>query len=149
MAVANLEDGGRYKEESHFFTLHVKDNFFLDYVEVWLDGELMHTYRGDELTAAEGEIRLAVGSRRRYQTISLVSVDKAGNVGRKAYDPVTHGQTDASYRVLVTADGFVQFVNNVPLLTGIALSAAAVILLVVLAGKRRRNKKWKERKISP
>lgn len=62
---------------------------------------------------------------------------------------MTHGQTDASYRVLVTADGFVQFVNNVPLLTGIALSAAAVILLVVLAGKRRRNKKWKERKISP
>ena len=149
MAVANLEDGGRYKEESHFFTLQVKDNFFLDYVEVWLDGERMHTYRGDELTAAEGEIRLAVGSRRRYQTISLVSVDKAGNVGRKAYDPMTHGPTDASYRVLVTADGFVQFVNNVPLLTGIALSAAAVILLVVLTGKRRRNKKWKERKISP
>ncbi|HCT90297.1 MAG TPA: hypothetical protein DF613_02770 [Lachnospiraceae bacterium] len=144
MAVSNLKDGGRYKEESHSFTLNVRDNILLDYVEVWLDGGLMHTYRDDELTAAGGELRLAVGSSSHYQTISLVSGDKAGNVGRTAYDPAAREQTEASYRVLITADGLVQFVNNVPLSADIVLSAAfAAILLAILAGK------WKGRKNSP
>ena len=139
MAVANLTDGGRYREESHLFTLHAKDNILLDYVEVRLNGKRVYICRGDELIAAGGEIRMAVPGSPRYQTVELTSCDKAGNIGREVYDPKKNKMAAASYRVLVTADRFVQFMNNRLLLTGFALSVAAIaILLILLAVKRRK-----------
>lgn len=142
MVVANLADGGRYSEETHAFTLNVKDNILLDYVETYLNGERIHTYRGDELEASGGEIHMDISSSNQYQTIALASCDKAGNISREVYDPETNEPAEASYRVLVTANRLVQFVNNRPLFIGsILLAAAAICLIVLLLRKMRAGKK--------
>ena len=142
MVVANLVNGGRYTEDNHEFTLNVKDNILLAYVELYMDGELVHTYEGDELTAANGELHITIDYSNRYQTIELVSYDKAGNSSREVYDPDTNQKMAANYRVLVTADKFVQFINNTPLLiAAIVVLAAIVFFIIVLIRRRKKNKK--------
>lgn len=141
MVVSNLAPGGRYKEKAHSFTLHVKDNILLDYVEVYRNGERARVCRADALAAAEGELRFTVGSSKQYQTIELIACDKAGNIGREAYDPESHKQRKASYRILVTEDSFVQFINNKPLLAGsVLLSGGILILLAMAFGKGRKKR---------
>lgn len=83
---------------------------------------------------------MEVGSSNSYQTIALAAYDQAGNISRKAYDPEHHRQAEASYSVLVTADSFVQFVNNRPLLGAVALSAAAAAFLAAMAAGKWRKK---------
>lgn len=142
MVVANLVNGGRYTEDNHEFTLNVKDNILLAYVELYMDGELVHTYEGDELTAANGELHINIDHSNRYQTIELVSYDKAGNSSKEVYDPDTNQQMAANYRVLVTADKFVQFINNTPLLIAAIVALAAIVFfIIVLIRRREKNKK--------
>ena len=142
MVVANLVNGGRYTEDNHEFTLNVKDNILLAYVELYMDGELVHTYEGDELTATNGELHINIDHSNRYQTIELVSYDKAGNSSREVYDPDTNQQMAANYRVLVTADKFVQFINNTPLLIAVIVVLAAIVFFImVLIRRRKKNKK--------
>ena len=142
MVVANLVNGGRYTEDNHEFTLNVKDNILLAYVELYMDGELVHTYEGDELAAANGELHINIDHSNRYQTIELLSYDKAGNSSKEVYDPDTNQKMAANYRVLVTADKFVQFINNTPLLiAAIVVLAAIVFFIIVLIRRRKKNKK--------
>lgn len=142
MAVANLEDGGRYKEETHQFTLNVRDNIFLDRVELYLDGRLAHTYEGDEVTVAGGELLIDIPGRNQYQTIELTARDRAGNIGREAYGAGANARVAAAYRVLVTADPLVQYVNNTPLFAASMLLALPVIFSAFILsgrGRQRRN----------
>lgn len=132
MVVANLSNGGRYKEESHLFTLNARDNILLDYVELYLDGVLVHTYEDEELTAANGELLIEIGSSNQYQIIELISCDKAGNISREVYDAESDAPIAAAYKVLVTADGFVQYINNIPLLVGSILLALFVTFLIIV-----------------
>ena len=60
-----------------------------------------------------------IASSNQYQTIELVSCDKAGNISKEVYDPETNEQVPASYKVLVTQNSFVQFINNTPLLISV------------------------------
>ena len=60
MVVSNLTDRGRYKENMHEFTLNVKDNIFLAYVEVYLDGELFKRFEEDEIAQLNGELPVEV-----------------------------------------------------------------------------------------
>lgn len=142
MVVANLVNGGRYTEDNHEFTLNVKDNILLACVELYMDGELVHTYEGDELTAANGELHINIDHSNRYQTIELVSYDKAGNSSKEVYDPDTNQKMAANYRVLVTADKFVQFINNTQLLIAVIVVLAAIVFfIIVLIRRRKKNKK--------
>ena len=141
MVVSNLAPGGRYKEETHTFTLHVKDNILLDYVEVYRNGERARVCRADALAAAGGELRFTVGSSKQYQIIELIARDKAGNIGREVYDPESHKQRKASYRILVTEDSFVQFINNKPLLAGSVLLPGGILSLLAMAFGKGRKKR--------
>lgn len=128
MVVTNLEHRGRYKENIHRFTLSVKDNTVLSYVELYLDGKLIHTYKGDELTVEDGVIAIDIDSKGDYQTVKLIAYDEAGN----PTDP-------AEYSVLVTSNGWIQFYMNKPLFYGsiAAIAAAAGFLFFIF---------WKGRK---
>ena len=115
MAVANLDDNGRYQEDAHTFTLTVKDNSVLDKVEIYLDGELWKTIDGKDLAAANGVMDVVISESRQYQDIQLVAYDAAGN------------KTDAlNYHVLVTSSGWIQFYNNKPLFGGSIAGVVAV-----------------------
>lgn len=140
MVVANLSDRGRYKEESHQFTLNARDNILLAYVELYLDGELVHTYESDELTAANGELLIEIGSSSQYQTIELVSCDKAGNISKEVYDAESDAPIAATYKVLVTANGFVQYINNTPLFVGSILLVLSLVSLFAFVIRRHERK---------
>lgn len=140
MVVSNLTDRGRYKENMHEFTLNVKDNIFLAYVEVYLDGELFKRFEEDEIAQLNGEFPVDIASSNQYQTIELVSCDKAGNISKEVYDPETNAQVPASYRVLVTQNSFVQFINNTPLLVSVIVIIVAIAGLIVVLVKREKIK---------
>ena len=129
MVVTNLENRGRYKENVHRFTLSVKDNMALSYVELYLDGRLAHTYKGDELMVEDGVIAINIDSKGDYQTVKLIAYDEAGN----PTDP-------AEYSVLVTSNGWIQFYMNKPLFYGsIAAIVAAAGFLFFIFWKRRKR----------
>ena len=140
MVVSNLTDRGRYKENVHEFTLNVKDNIFLAYVEVYLDGELFKRFEEDEIAQLNGELPVDIASSNQYQTIELVSCDKAGNISKEVYDPESNAQVPASYRVLVTQNSFVQFINNTPLLVSVIVIIVAIAGLIVVLVKRKKDK---------
>lgn len=140
MVISNLTDRGRYKENVHEFTLNVKDNIFLAYVEVYLDGELFKRFEEDEIAQLNGELPVDIASSNQYQTIELVSCDKAGNISKEVYDPETNAQVPASYRVLVTQNSFVQFINNTPLLVSVIVIIVAIAGLIVVLVKRKKDK---------
>ena len=140
MVVSNLTDRGRYKENMHEFTLNVKDNIFLAYVEVYLDGELFKRFEEDEIAQLNGELPVDIASSNQYQTIELVSCDKAGNISKEVYDPESNAQVPASYRVLVTQNSFVQFINNTPLLVSVIVIIVAIAGLIVVLVKRKKDK---------
>lgn len=140
MVVSNLTDRGRYKENMHEFTLNVKDNIFLAYVEVYLDGELFKRFEEDEIAQLNGELSVDIASSNQYQTIELVSCDKAGNISKEVYDPESNAQVPASYRVLVTQNSFVQFINNTPLLVSVIVIIVAIAGLIVVLVKHKKDK---------
>ena len=135
IVISNLEDGGRYKEESHEFTLNVKDNTSLAYVEYYLDGELVKVYEDDELLAEDGVIKINLGSSGTYQTVQIKAYDAAGN--EIASD---------EYSVLVTSSAWIQFYMNKPLFYGvIVVILAALALIIFFIGKRRKDDDEKKR----
>lgn len=135
IVISNLEDGGRYKEESHEFTLSVKDNTSLAYVEYYLDGKLVKVYEGDELLAEDGIIKINLGSAGSYQTVQIKAYDAAGN--EIASD---------EYSVLVTSSAWIQFYMNKPLFYGVIVVIIAVLaLLIFFIGKRRKDDDEKKR----
>ena len=133
IAVSNLENGGRYKENTHIFTLSVKDNTVIAYLELYMDGELVHTYSADELEVDNGTLTVEVPGSNNVQSIRLIAYDAAGN----ATEPLEYNN------VLVTASTWVQFYMNRPLFFGsIALAVvliAGIIVLVVWIRKRQRQ----------
>lgn len=129
IVISNLEDGGRYKEESHEFTLSVKDNTHLAYIEYYLDGQLVKTYEGEELTVEDGVIKISLDSAGSYQTVQIKAYDAAGN--EIASD---------EYSVLVTSSAWIQFYMNKPLFYGvIAAIIIALALIIFFIGKRRKD----------
>lgn len=131
VSIANLENRGRYRASSHDFTLSVKDNTVLSYVELYLDGELVHTYTADELQIVDGQLTITVDSKNDYQNVKIIAYDAAGN----PTDPV-------EYNVLVTSNWFIQFFANKPLFFGSIAALAVVIgLIIFLIAKRRKKEK--------
>lgn len=140
MAVSNLENRGRYKENRHEYTLNVKDNTMLTTVQIYLDDKLFKTYEvvdgklvniedpSDVLEIENGKVYLGIDSKNMYQKIKLVSTDAAGNVS----------ETE-DYNVLVTSSNLVQFYMNKPLFYGsiIAVIAACGIIIFLILKKKR------------
>ena len=107
----------------------MKDNTTLSYVELYLDGKLAHTYKGDELIAENGTISINVENKGEYQTVRLIAYDEAGN----PTEPM-------EYSVLVTSSWWIQFYMNKPLFVGSIIGLAAVIGLVILIIVKRKKK---------
>lgn len=134
LAVSNLEDNMRYDTDKHQFVINVKDNTKLSKVELYIDGKLYYTYKGEELTVEDGKVYIDVESNGdEWQTIKLIAYDEADN----PTEPL-------EYRVLVTANGWIQFVNNKPAFYGTigGLVAAAFIIFFII-WKRKKDQEEK------
>ncbi|MGN0203301.1 MAG: Ig-like domain repeat protein [Coprococcus sp.] len=80
ITVANLEERHYYHEKEHEFTAVITDNTMLESVRYYLDGQLVRTYKKDELEQMDGVLYLKTGSADDYQTIKLEAEDAAGNL---------------------------------------------------------------------
>lgn len=127
MAVSNLKNRGRYQEDTHRFTVSVKDNTAMEYINLYINGSLVKVYDGDTLGINDGMIEIQLDGSHAYQNVRLVACDIAGN------------QVTQDYEVLITASRLVQFYNNSILLiaTLIVIVAAAVIIYNIFIYKHR------------
>ena len=131
LVVSNLEDGGKYNEETHRFTISARDNISLDKVAVYLDGECIHTYEKEELETTNGKLDVGIPESGQYQKVTLEAFDKAGNVCREIYD----AQTDtviSAYRILVTTNRLIQILHSILAMTGILLTMLILVTGYVL-----------------
>ena len=148
MAVSKLENHGRYKEDSHEYTLNVKDNMSLLYVAIYLDDKLYKNYKlkGQSLVNVEqntdivsidrGKVYFTVNSKNRYQKIKIVSTDAAGNIS----------ETE-DYNVLVNTSNWVQFFMNRPLFLGcITIFIILIIIISFVIWKRKKYEFFLHRK---
>ncbi|MBO5460387.1 MAG: hypothetical protein J5983_01145 [Ruminococcus sp.] len=134
MAISNLEDRGRYKEDTHQFTLNVKDNTKLSKVEVYLDGELVQVIEGEDLIIENGKVYIDIDSKNSFQEVKLIAYDEAGN----ATEPV-------EYSVLVTSNAWLQFVANKPLFYGCIIGLVAILFIIFfIIWKRRKDDEEEE-----
>ncbi len=128
VAISNLIEGKTYNVDSHQFTLNVKDNTTLSYVELYMDGELVHTYKGEELTVENGKLYIDINKKDAKQNIKIIAYDEAGN----PTEPIECG-------VWVTTNWWINFYNNKPLLFGSIGSLLALIFVIIFIIVKRKK----------
>ena len=133
IVVTGIENGEAYRADTRDMTISVSDNFYMDQVNVYLDGK---PAEGGEFNAStiqrdNGELVYSIGNANDYQTLLVRATDAAGNEAESG-----------DYSVLVTSNLLVQYYSNKPLLIGsiivVILIAAGCCYLVI-----RRQKKQK------
>lgn len=82
ISLSDLEDGGRYPEDRHEYTVSVKDNVAVDTVEIYVDGVLTASYTAEDLE--DDLLTLSLESSAEEQTVQVIAYDTAGN--RKVSD---------------------------------------------------------------
>lgn len=133
VVITGIEDQEQYRADSKDMTVNVADNVAMDVVDVYVDDAQIPTKSYDEGTIREagGELIYTIGNASGFQSIKAVARDAAGN----------EAETE-SFRVLVTSNLLIQYINNTPLLVGsiaaVLLIAGGVIYFVII--KRKKDK---------
>ena len=131
IVISGVEQDTQYVEDTRTVTLLAEDNIRLQQLDLYVDGEKVDTYGEDALTEAAGTITYEAGSRNNWQTLRVVTTDKAGN------------QSEQQVRFLLTSNLWIQYIHNTPLLIGTGVTAAALILLVILLKRKKDQKEQK------
>lgn len=101
LIVSNMDSKGRYKADMHEFTVNIKDNTKLAFMDLYIDDQLIKRYSADEILETEGMINIIVGKSNRYQNIWLTARDSAGNIAESAH-----------FRVLITQNRWIQMFTD-------------------------------------
>lgn len=127
--ITGVENEKQYREQSREVTLDVEDNIRMGHVEVTLNGEVT-TYTAAEIAETNGKLSFIVGSSNEWQTMKVTAFDAAGN----------EKETE-ELRFLITANIFVQFYMNKPLLYGsiVILLGAGGIWWFLAAKRKKKN----------
>lgn len=131
IVISGVEQDTQYVEDARTVTLLAEDNIRLQQLDLYVDEEKVDTYGEDALTEAAGTITYEAGSRNNWQTLKVVTTDKAGN------------QSEQQVRFLLTSNLWIQYIHNTPLLIGTGVTAAALILLVILLKRKKDQKEQK------
>jgi len=135
VVITSVENGTAYNASSRKIAVSASDNTRVKSLTVTVDGETK-TYSADDLDKLDGKITLSLKDSGKWQTVSAVAKDMAGNAS-----------DEAKCRVLVTTNAFVRFMNSqMPyVLTG-AIAAAAGAVIVLVGKKRKKKQEEKEKK---
>lgn len=135
VVITGVENGTAYNASSRKIAVSASDNTRVKSLTVTVDGETK-TYSADDLDKLDGKITLSLKDSGKWQTVSAVAKDMAGNAS-----------DEAKCRVLVTTNAFVRFMNSqMPyVLTG-AIAAAAGAVIVLVGKKRKKKQEEKEKK---
>lgn len=125
VVMGGVEDNESYREESRIITIDASDNIYLKNVEVYVSDALYTSFDEDAITQANGVVTLEVMGAQKWQTMYIVANDAAGNEA-----------TTVPIRFLISANLFVLWINNIPLVIGtftavITLGGGTVFLVRV------------------
>lgn len=110
-------EAGAYREDSRDMSINVADNTAVEKVEVLINGTRAEEYSQKEIEQMDGELTYTISDDNDPQDILVVATDLAGNEG-----------SSDEQSVLVTANLFIQFINNTPLLIG------TIVAIIAIAG---------------
>ena len=116
VVITGIEEDA-YTADTRDMMINVTDNTAAKQVEVLIGGQVVETFDQEMIQESGGKLTYTINSSSSPQLVEAVAVDKAGN------EAVSEAHT-----VLVSANLFVQYINNTPLLIG------SIILLLVIAG---------------
>lgn len=116
VVITGIEEDA-YTADTRDMVINVTDNTAAKQVEVLIGGQVVETFDQEMIQESGGKLTYTINSSSSPQLVEAVAVDKAGN------EAVSEAHT-----VLVSANLFVQYINNTPLLIG------SIILLLVIAG---------------
>lgn len=116
VVITGIEEDA-YTADTRDMMINVTDNTAAKQVEVLIEGQVVETFDQEMIQESGGKLTYTINSSSSPQLVEAVAVDKAGN------EAVSEAHT-----VLVSANLFVQYINNTPLLIG------SIILLLVIAG---------------
>lgn len=131
IVISGVEQDAQYVEDSRTVTLLAEDNIKLNQLDLYVDGEKADTYDEEALTQAGGTITYQAGSKSNWQTLRVVTTDKAGN------------QSEQEIRFLLTSNLWIQYIHNTPMLIATGAAAAALILLLILLKRKKDQKEQK------
>lgn len=131
IVVTGIENGKRYRENTHDVTIDAKDNIYLKSlrVEIQEDGvsePSVYEFTEEELEKGYGVVTQAIKSAGNWQTLKAIAEDAAGNKGESEM-----------FRVLVTSNLWIQFYMNKPLFFGSILLFLLLLALIAYLVRRR------------
>ena len=88
VVVSGIEDGGKYVEDSHEFSVNTTDTVGLADLKVYADDQQLVSLDGKELANKGGTEIIALASKDASQEVVVVSHDVAGNETRLSYNVV-------------------------------------------------------------
>lgn len=127
--INGVENGEQYIEAERSITVNYDDNTALASLKLYLNDQLVKEYGPEQLTSASGSIQYTTTAANDWQEFRVVSVDVAGNVS-----------STESVRYLLTANLFIQYINNKPIFYGSlgGVGGIGALIWFLLARKRRR-----------
>ncbi|WP_090421830.1 cell envelope integrity protein TolA [Pseudobutyrivibrio sp. YE44] len=88
LLVADLEEGERYDEAEHEFTVNVTDTIGVSKLDVYLDSKKEATFSNADLAETGGTVKVTIPEKEETQAVVLVSTDYAGNETRLSYNVI-------------------------------------------------------------
>lgn len=123
--ISGVENDEQYVEDSRMITLFAEDNIRLKELKLYLDGELAVSYDEETLKETAGTVTYQAESKNDWQTLKVVTEDKAGN------------HTGHEVRFLLTSNLWVQYIHNTPLVVGSVGGVSGLGLLLILWRRRK------------
>ena len=135
LILTGIENGKRYDETAHTFTVNIADNIAVGEAEVLINGEVNATYQASQIRDVNGKIEGTLSDSPEWQNIEVRARDAAGNEAEVQ-----------SVSVIVHPTLFKRFMSNKPLLYGAGALAAAGASAFFIFRKKKVPSKQKEKK---
>ena len=116
VVITGIEESS-YRADSRDMSVNVSDNTAVKRLDIMVDGKSVATYSQEDVKEAGGKIVYTLNSSNSKQKVKAVAVDMADNEA-----------TSDNHNILITANLFIQYINNKPLFIG------SIIALVLIAG---------------
>ena len=143
--LSGAEDGGRYKTDKLRLFLDVRDNMFLQKVEIRTQGK-KYCYEGAEIEQSFSQrgLEIVLSGADDWQALEIYAEDKAGNRLETGNGHGTGADGCLEWQFLVTSDWWIQLYRNPFKLFLVAVFAGGILAagFIFIIYRRKKNQRW-------
>lgn len=88
IVTVGLKEDEQYKESAHEFLVDVTDNMGVKSLTVYIDGQIVQNYSGEELAQAGSTVSATINESDETHTVTIISEDMAGNKETLVYNGI-------------------------------------------------------------